>query len=278
MIITCPSGLQFEARPWTLGDQNHLTDTETVEAGQLPMKMVEVVCVRLVEPGPYSFTTKVDFGQVTLSDITAANIQIRMRSDKDSKFPFDTPCQHCGLMQHVEVDLAEVDVFACSDEGIEHVHVGVPLTVELESDKGLAVVHLKLLRGKDLSIVAKWQEKDPGKMLEIQACLSIEKIILAGNNDSVMGMPKIRAFWQRQSWGFGGTVRDALDEAEGGADVIYKHRCDPIKGCGKEQEGVLPLGPEFYGLQRSQTRRRGRKLFSADGSTEKDTPELSTTS
>ena len=103
MLVTCPSGLKFQARPWNLGDQNFLTDTAIIEAGLLPRRMVEVATIELVDAGPYAFQSVINWGEVSLADITAANIQIRKASDDESLYKFDFPCAHCGKMKHAQI-------------------------------------------------------------------------------------------------------------------------------------------------------------------------------
>ena len=150
--------------------------------------------------------------------------------------------------------------------------------VKLTSDLGKASVHLKILRGDDLEVLSKWQDKEPEAMLEVQVCMAIVRINVEGLKNPIAGMPSIRKFWKTQSWSFGHTLREAVDDAEGGADSTFMHRCDPVKGCSKEQEGVLPLGPEFYGVRRPKRRASARKLFSVQDCEEETTPQESTTS
>jgi len=264
MRIDCPTGLVIQARPWTLGDQQFLTDEATINQGLLPLKMARCAFQKVLEPGPYHAepsSDKLDFNEVTVADISVINNLVRRETR--ATLDFDRPCPYCGKLQPVCVDLREIEIGPASKDGIEHVRNGTPLVVEYQGIK----VSLKLMRGMDLPELTKWQEKDVRAMLEIQACMSVDSIMAPGREKPVTGVASIRTFWRKQSWDFGEAVQDAIDQAEGVLDNMYEYKC---KNCRREHLGVLPLDTEFYGVDSLGRRKKRRKSFLTPDSTSKE--------
>ena len=271
MKIECPSGLTLDARAWNLGDQNQLMDTKQNEAGLLPLRMLEVATQGCVHPGPYPFKEggPVNFHKVSIADIVTANYLIRKKTRP--QYDFRVPCQYCGKLTARTIDMNEVEVFEASGEGIEHLRTGVPIIIKIPEEDPMAILELKILRGASLPELARYQDKTPEQMLELQACMSVDKIIpQEASAELLLSLGTIREYWRAQSWDFGDEVRVSIDVAEGGVDSTFEFRCEN-QGCRKEQLGTVPLDTEFYGLDPVAARERRRKRLSERRSRERPT-------
>lgn len=274
MLVHCPSGLQFTARPWEIGDIISLVDAKEAEAGLLPLRMAELAAETCREPGPYGCRPggRINWFDVSIADLTSANIQIRAKTRPI--FEFDRNCESCGRLQRLQIDLREVKHYEASELGKGHLSSGAPWALELETQEGKARVELKILRGKDLAELAKRQtKKKPSEMIDVQAMLCIQSISFLDRGDAkpITNFNRIREFWMHQPWEFGDAVRDAIDDAEGGPDSLVESQCENI-ACRREALGSLPLDSSFYGLDPLRTLQRRRSRSSGQISLEEDTP------
>jgi len=280
MIITCPSGLQFHARTWNLGDQGSLIEASIDDSQNVAIRMLELATIPngVVDPGPYSFKEggNVSWGDVTQVDITTANLEIRKASNP--LVPFHQACTRCGKLpeDQVYIDLRDLEVYPASEEGLNHIRTNVPANMSLIDSQGRSVtVKVKLLFGRDMAFLSRFQEQEQSRMLEIQAVASIASIEVPGESSPLTTFQDIREYWRQQSWEFGEAVEEKVDGMGGSVDTTVVFRCDDLS-CHREQEVPLPLDEKFYGLSGRHKRRRLRASSATpSASIEKTTPEVS---
>ena len=260
MKVPCPSGLIFRARKWRIGDISELIDVKEDDGSSLPKLMVELAAEEVIEPGPYKFEdSKLDIQQLSLSDIAVANILIRVGTDPELLI---TPtCESCKKPQRSpkSIPLDEMPIYMASREGIEHLRTGVP--IERQYPDGI-MLQLKAVRGRDFKTLSKLQEQNPKYILEYQAVLHISKVNAPELSEPLMLVPHIREWYHKQSWRLRQEIEADIDELWGGADQIYKFRCDHAE-CRTTQEQQVPLDQTFYGLDDQVKQRRRQKRSSS---------------
>ena len=281
MQITLPSGLSFTAREWELGDQGELLSGLDDEDRVLSIVMLQQVVEpgAVIDPGPYHFEVggDINWNEVTNADITVANFMVRIATDPDVYL--QAACASCGSLptdDGIHVHLPDIEVFPPSDEGMEVIASGSAFPFELESTDGTVTVYLRPIRGKHLSLMTRAVREEESAVLEIQMCMSIDRISMPDGKE-FKGLVGVRKFFKRQSWSFGKAIEDKVDELFGGADTSVQFRCHKL-ACGREQEALLPLDPHFYGLSRKRKRKGGLKLSAVSRSTAKTMPKTSSTS
>lgn len=269
MLITCPTGLSFDARRWNLGDQADLLDDKEDESVILPIRMVDMAFQKLVDPGPYPFTDAIDWQKVTDSDLTSASIQIRRYSKP--VFSFNLPCQYCRKLdpEGLEIDLKDIVIFPASSAGIEVLRTGQPYQFNYKDDDGNdLVIKMRPTLCKDINLMSSLQKQEPKYILVIRNCMYIQEIAFAKGSGKapIRDLINIKKFWIEQGWDFGAGIEDKIDELWGGPDLSFTYTC---KLCKKEQDGSLPLDGSFYGLEQEARRRKRRRSFSDATSIEK---------
>jgi hypothetical protein len=280
--VTCPSGLEFEARTWNNEDTLVNLDSDVVEGGLVALKMVDRAMGRIVDPGPYpSFEAggRANLAMVTNADISAAAVQIR--AETRAIHSFDVPCEGCAKAAELELDLREVEMLKASDEGIEHIRTGLPVLREI----GGVTIAVKLIRGADIPKMAKVQAKDQKAIVETQICMSLAYIRdpkYRGGME-ISKFEELRRYWKGANWDFTDAVETAIDEIEGGPDLYIEHTCKRL-GCHREQVTMLPLDMGFFGLdhmrryRRQKRRKKQQSSSSTHDSNETTSQEEPTTS
>lgn len=244
MQIPCPSGFEFIARKWILGDRAKLLAVKDDQPTNLPKMMVGLAATGIISPGPYSFKDGlIDWDKVSMADIAVANILIRAHTDESVLL--QPMCQHCRSLQRdpKEISLLDMPIRMASKEGVEHLRTGAPVRREIDGVQ----VYLKAVRGMDLMVVGTLQSQEEECIEEIQMCSTIHEIHAAGSAEAISSLPDLRTFYRAQSWNFQRGISDAIDELFGGVDMSYTFRCDHIE-CRAEQAQQLPLDHSFYGL------------------------------
>jgi len=273
MKIPCPSGLVFEARKWKIGDIAELIGERERFASSLPLKMAELACISTIEQGPYKFTDKVDFSQVSLPDIAVANILLRVGSNPLLRL--QPACEGCRrpLRDAIEIDLSEMPVFMASKEGAEHLRTNAPV----QRQYGVHKVALKAVRGSDFKTLAKLQDEEPTYILEYQHVLHIAQVSGGELKAPLVNVPDIRAWYHEQDISLRAEIDDDIDELWGGVDQSFTFRCDHL-GCGLEQSPEVPLDLAFYGLDQGKKQHRRSRRSSAKRSAGELMGTLSATS
>lgn len=244
MQIPCPSGFEFTARKWVLGDRAKLLTIKDDQPTNLPKMMVSLAATGVVNPGPYAFKDNlIDWDKVAMADIAVANILIRAHTDET--ILLQPMCRHCRSLQRdaKEVNLLDMPIRMASPEGISHLQTGIPVRREIAG----AQVYLKAIRGMDLVVVGTLQSQEEEAIEEIQMCSNIQEIHVPGKAEPLTGLHELRVFYREQSWEFQRGVSDAIDELFGGVDMSFTFRCDHIE-CRAEQAQQLPLDHSFYGM------------------------------
>ncbi|HUW10067.1 MAG TPA: hypothetical protein VM537_10080, partial [Anaerolineae bacterium] len=245
MQIPCPSGFEFTARKWLLGDRGKLLAVKDDQPTNLPKMMVSLAATGVANPGPYTFKGGViDWDKVSMADIAVANILIRVHTD--DTILLQPMCRHCRSLQRdpKEIALLGMPIKMASDEGIEHLRTGAPVKREIAGVQ----VYLKAVRGEDMLLIGTLQSQEEEAIEEIQMCATIHEVHVPGRQDPVSGFRELRELYRKQSWEFQRGISAAVDELFGGVDMAFTFRCDHIE-CRAEQEQQLPLDHSFYGIR-----------------------------
>jgi hypothetical protein len=265
MQVQCPSGLQFVARPWRIGDQAELLNTKEQLGGMLPKKMLSLAALDVIDPGPYKFTNRIDVDELSIPDITVGNILIRIGTRKE--LWLRPTCASCRkiLRDPIEVDLTELGPFyMASPEGVDHLKTGVPI----QRDYGDGVhARLRAIRGCNLLDISKLQEEDPEHIVEHQLVAYIDEISGPGTVEAVAmtekgaplrNKPHILRYIRTLPWEIREKIEMDVDELFGGVDTTITFRCDHPE-CTAMNEVQVPLDLNFYGLDNSARRSKLRK-------------------
>jgi hypothetical protein len=253
MEITCPSGLKLDVRPWNNNDQ-----LELIDANNVILRMAEIATLKCIDPGPYSFNaeSRPAWSEVSIADMTAANVLIRGITDT-GEYDIDRQCSNpsCRIVQGLTIDCKDVHIFPATEEGIQHLRTGAPILKRIRTaTAGEVELAIRILRGSHMGELDRYQKQDRRTGLKAQTCLAIQSIRFLEAKDAKgeprkeMASPKaIMEFWSGETWSITDLVRDTIEEAEGGPDLIVEWACKEF-GCKKEQHTTVPLDPAFYGL------------------------------
>jgi hypothetical protein len=240
MLITCPSGLSFEARRWRIEDRKVLLDRKDKRPVQ--RRMLEVIAGACVDPGPYeglAAGSKVDFLKVATMDMVAALFEARVASKP--MYYFDQWCDRCRTKLELEQDLGKLPKKPCTAEAIEYLKSGQPI-VRTYSD---IEVGYKLPLGGDLLKME--AAKDLSDQLSTSVALHICYVQLPGpNQEQLNTFEKIRRWYDSlDDWALAKTIDEEISIIEGGLDTIITQRCSN-DDCAAEVSFALPLEVGFF--------------------------------
>ena len=301
MLFICkPTGLSFDGRHWEVGDLADLGRAAQEEAEEkdprgfkrpnpdgdnLIVSLLKLADKGVSDPGPYKgFTVgqKVDWEQVTVQDIYAAALAVRIKTKRIMEIR--PQCGGCGKLppEPRGIPLDEIKVYEASEEGLEVIQSGNS-AIKMYGQYGehiseggeeppYVTVALKPIRGKDMKTLDRLQEQDRFNVLEWQIVCGIEWIQLHGK-EAVSGNTPIMSIFKHFSW----DLRDAVDadqeELFGGPDAIVDWVCER---CKTEQEEYLPLDRRFFGIdQDTRLRRKSRRSRSGSPRQRTSTPDSS---
>lgn len=244
MLVTCPSGLSFNARKWKIGDRRNLHDQRIIKSGLLMRKMLEAADEGVEDPGPYDFEVgqPVPWIKVSLTDIIDALIHIRIQTKPF--LDYDEVCEHCGSKIPVSIDLRELEITKMSSEGKQHLSTKEPhvLNVQLNGDEEATQVKLRILLGADMPTITKHYRQNPTTVSEVQMVMHIAEITPPGQKP-ITQFKKIHDFFAEQDWDFQTVLDEEIDKLGGGMRTRIEMEC---YRCNAEQQGILPFAGEFF--------------------------------
>jgi hypothetical protein len=239
-LVTCPSGLAFNARKWKYKDRKTLLDADLIRKGQTQIKMLELVAGPVEAVGPYDFQAggAIDWRKVALADISTALIDIRCMTKP--LYEFDVNCPACGRKLELQVDLMGSKRMPMSKEAIDHLRSDTPLELELCGCK----IKLRLLRGRDMTQLVLGAKNSPAESIEVQQCLHIVELTPPGK-EKLTEQTFIREFYgdQDDDGELGKGLTRFLDATGGGVDTDVEQSC---RSCRREVRVSLPLGESFF--------------------------------
>ena len=248
MLVTCPSGLSFNARKWKIGDRRNLHDQRIIRGGLLMRKMLEAADEGVEDPGPYDFEVgkPVPWANVSLTDIIDALIHIRIQTKP--VLDYNEICENCGAKLPVSIDLRDLEITKMSADGKAHLSTGEPhvIDVPINGEETIAQVKIKMLRGIDMPILTKHYKQDPTTASEVQMVMHIVEITPPGQQ-TITQFRMIQKFFADQDWDFQTTLDEEIDKLGGGMRTQIDMEC---RRCNAEQQGTLPFGGEFFYPQR----------------------------
>jgi len=235
MLITCPSGLSFEARKWKLGDRKVLLDK--TNSTPIQRRALELVSGHVVSAGPYKFGKgeKVNWVEVASPDFMTALVQIRAMTKQI--YEYDVWCNRCNQRIELSQDLAQIPVKPMSQTCIDHIATNAPIILKV----GDAEVHWRVIRGSDLPRMENIDNQ--AEMAEVASCLHIAKIVTSEREYT--DMLGIRSFYADADWEFQRVLTDASDLHEGGVTLEIDVRCK-TDFCGAVQTQLIQLGIAFF--------------------------------
>lgn len=239
MLISCPSGLTFSARPWKLKDRKVLMDVSVARKGRTHLKMLEIIAEGVDNPGPYNFApgSPPNFNDVAYADVSAALFSVR--AETKPTYEFDAPCSFCGSVLPLMVQLPELARTPMSQEALDQLRTDVPIRLKVPG--GDVEAYLRVLRGRDLPAIAVGSKGDPAEGLEIETCLHIMKLVTGGNelNDQL----QIRRAYGDADYRLHSALREKIDSFGGQVDTDVQQTC---RQCKREVTVSLPLDMAFF--------------------------------
>lgn len=249
MLVTCPSGLSFQARRWKIGDRKNLHDRKLLRQGLLMRKMLEAIDEGLESPGPYEFAPgkKISWSDVCFSDIIDALVDVRIATKP--VLDYDENCAQCGAKIPLSIDLQNLSRVPMSAEGKQYLSTGEPVVKEIATGETNAdgssetmSIKLQMFFGKDLTRLANLYKQDPKSMINVQMAMHIASVE-TGNGAPITEFRKVLEWYQDQSWDFHNNLDDEVASFTGGVHTLVSMDCEQ---CNAEQEAALPFGAEFY--------------------------------
>lgn len=239
MRITCPSGLTFDARGWKLGDRKVLMDISRGRRGTTQVDMLNLVAGPVESPGPYpgEIGAKINWSEVVLPDISSALFDVRIQT-KD-EFEFDVNCPSCGVKLEMSVVLSKFTRLPMTEEAKACISQNTLDIYEVPEQD--LILHLRMLRGRDLPTLATGGRGDQALTLEIQQCLHVVELHRAGM--ALKEQRDIRKFYQEADYRFHRALTERIDSYGGGVDTSVLQTC---RVCDREVEIYLPLDSSFY--------------------------------
>lgn len=252
MLISCPSGLQFNARKWKLKDRRTLTDKRILRSNSLLPEMLKLVDEGCVNSGPYDVKPgqKVPWQTVALQDIMAALVQVREATQ--STMAFTTQCENPRCTSDelpVDADLSTVECKPMSQAAVTHLRTNEPIPVKLTSPI-TATLYMKLLRGEDMKKLAQYYNQDVFDGIDAGRLMHVARIEFT-DGTTLDRFDTIWDWYQDQDFEFADGLAGAIEQCAGGVDTNVEVTCEE---CGREQITAIPFGPEFFIPQKSKSK------------------------
>jgi hypothetical protein len=249
MIVTLPSGLAFNARKWKIGDRRLIHDKKLIKQGVLTRRMLEAVDLGVEECGPYTELAKgekVNWSHVYIGDIVDALIGIRIATKP--KIAFVQNCPNCGKRNPFDADLRDLESSPMPEEGIKHLSTSSPLEIRVQNHERDCKVNLKMLRGVDMPMLAKWQKQGSAEAEEAQSVLHIERVEDPSLPEPLTATQAIWTYFKDADWDFQEAIDEKITQVAGGVDTRIEADC---KFCSVEFTTSIPFGPEFFYPQKN---------------------------
>ena len=239
MLITCPSGLAFQARRWRIEDRKTLLDRK--DTRPVARRMLEVVAGNCENAGPY--TTMVvgkpcDFLQVANVDILSAIFDIRC--DSKPMYFYDRWCERCGTKLELQQKLPNLPRKPLSPEAIQFLSTGQPIARKF----GETELGIKLTFGSDLPLLE--GASTVAEQLTVNTVSHIAYLVRGPGAEAVSDMTRIRAWYESlDDWELVSALEKTIDDIEGGIDMVIYQRCIN-ESCLAELKFSLPLEVGFF--------------------------------
>lgn len=232
--VECPSGLVVEVRGLKTREANILGNRQAVKQGTVMDQILTGCTLRLVDPGPYSFSNgKVDWSKVHTGDRLFTILRIRAATFGED-YAFDVRCteRSCGERIKWVLKLCDLPVKPLPEAAREALRGDRILTTTLKGKQ----VRFRLITGAD--------EEKNRRIIRAQP----ERLYLAALAARVVSIEGV-ADVDRMRWledldlADTALLREKMDEQDGGVETDIEVECP---ACDTVQEVRLPFGPEFF--------------------------------
>jgi hypothetical protein len=250
MLITCPSGLSGEIRPFQVGDLDSFLDRSlrNQPGPVLEFALARRVWVSTESRGPYVFEGPQPpcDGDILTGDRFHVLVQSRILA-RGPIYEFEVRCDDpaCGQSYTWEVDLRKLPVKTLSEASAQAFAAGNRLSTQLPNG---AVVSWALPTGRSQKLADRFQ-KEHGRGLAV---------VYAARLLNVPDVePRKHVEWMRtlDLAPFDALVAD-MEAKDCGVETAVETMCPD---CGNEQVGDVGLGRGFFSVDRKLQRAKEAK-------------------
>lgn len=256
MLITCLSGLAFNARKWRIEDRRNLQDPRIAKSGLQMQKMLETAAQDVVDAGPYQnfqVGRPPIVSKMCISDIIDALVQIRIAHRP--QLDYDEVCLHCKRLMSLSVDLSGLEKHPISADGINHIITGEPYrtSVLIDDENGELMelgIGIRFLRGEDIPIIAQHHRQNPTKSHEVALVRHVTSI-RKPDGETLTEFMDIWKFFGKADLSLHEELDNIISDLEGGIDTSIDAECE---FCLAEQQHTVPFTVPFFYPRKSKRR------------------------
>lgn len=231
-LVTCPSGLAGRVRGLKVKEEQILTDRSLAKSGGQVDALLAACWEETIDPGPYGFEGKPDWGRVLIADRFVALVQIRIAT-YGAAYAFDLPCERCGERIEWELELDALPVRALSVESRAAFLAGNRFKTRLP-DAGREV-WFRLLVGNDERKLPQLRQANREKVLS--ASLAHRVLEIEG-----VAEKERRAYLEDLTMGDVRVLLAEVDRVDGGIETSIDIQCT---ACQAVQAVDLPFQASF---------------------------------
>ena len=244
-LVTCPSGLAGRVRGLRVKEEQILTDRQLAKSGGQIDALLAACWEETLDPGPYSFDGKPDWGKVLIADRFVALVHVRIATYGPT-YAFDLPCERCGERIEWELELDQLPVRELSVESRSTFLGGNRFRTHLP-DAGRAV-WFRLLVGNDERMLPQLRQANRDKVLSASLAhrvVEVEGVAEKGR----------RAFLEDLALGDVKALLTEVERVDGGIETsidIQCPSCQAVQAVDLPFQGtfLLPTGKRSAGSSR----------------------------
>lgn len=234
--VQLPSGARGRMRGLRGREFRMLADRRGARTGETLTNVLRDCWLETLDDGPYA---RFSWADAYTGDHVAGLIALRQASfpPPDHKYPFDTPCKHCGAKIRWEVDLADFPLVMIPAETAKKLKAG---DNRFEVTFGTRRAVFRLLTNRDASTVARLKARAEGQT-DLLVTLAVQIVAFDSTEHpdpmAVLGwLEELEAKELRD-------LMAAMHAVDFGVETGFDVSC---RGCGADQEIDLPFTAAFF--------------------------------
>ena len=237
--VTCPTGFSYLARPLLIDDVKYLTDKKIVKEGTSIIRLLQEVCVSVLDYGYYASGEEFSWDTVYTGDILKALLDVRVGSfDDEVTIPFICTNPDCKEAYPLNLKISDIKIVPVSEITRNHITEGKLFKCTFDDAEGKPhTTTFGIPNFKDTIRITKALRGLPDdQTIAASLALRLGDISDVHANDKRNFISKLE---MKTMMG----LRDLMDSVDFGVQSDYKTVCSE---CDKVQTVDLPLDSQGF--------------------------------